>query len=66
MRPRCGCRYWANQYAAGFNMCTKHGTMMVHIAAVQGITVQQAFDRALDEYFKRLGCYKSDEGFHSM
>jgi len=50
----CGCRFWANQHAAGFVMCEKHGALMAVVASAQGITVQEAFDRALDEKFARL------------
>jgi hypothetical protein len=54
MRPECGCRYWANQYAAGFSMCELHAAELKMVADWKGITVQEAFDEALEAFFTRL------------
>ena len=51
---KCDCHYWANQHGAGFVMCEDHASMMAALAIARGLTLQEAFDEALDETFARM------------
>lgn len=50
----CGCRYWANQHGAGFVFCWDHGQTMQQVADARGISLQDAFDEAMDSFLEAV------------
>lgn len=48
------CRFWANQYGAGFSFCETHGLVWSAVSDLLGKTPQEAFDAALAEFMDRV------------